>query len=142
MTVDLGDAPRFQSVTPGPFAADTESRIGAISRGESTPEDAAWVRSLCEYRDPDGARNDALAAALALWPDLKLTPACDKLAAALDCYITGGAWLKRERHLSTLSGASELRQLLHRIARLTGGDGSIGARQIFNLMKKRAVEIS
>jgi hypothetical protein len=89
-------------------------------------------------------RDAAVREAIGRWPELKITPACERLSDELDRYVTSSAWLEHDRHMPNLpqNVTEPRRRLLHRIARLTGGDGSLGARQIFNLMKSNPLSIS
>jgi hypothetical protein len=134
-------APRL----PWPESHSTEHSISIICE-HAGPKIAAWVRGMAEQVDQRGQRDAAIRAAIALLllrPELKITPACNELSRGLDRYVTSSAWLEHERHVPILpQGVSELRRLLHRIARLSGGDGSISARQIFNLMKSNPLPIS
>jgi hypothetical protein len=127
---------------PWPESHGTEHAI-AIVGAIGGPETANWVRGMAEQIDPVGQRDAAVREAIGLWPEMKLTPACQRLSDELDRYITSPAWLGHERHIAILPpDAEERRRLLHRIARLTGKDGSLGARQIFNLMKSNPLPIS
>jgi hypothetical protein len=110
----------------------TEQMLAEIATKVS-PEIAEIVRAQAEVIAPKFQRDEAIRAAVALWPEMKPTPAARRLASELDRYLSSG-W-RHEKYQPTLSdGASDLRRLLHRIARLTGGDGSIGWRQIVNIL--------
>ena len=102
----------------GPPDADTIASI-AIAAG---PDVADWVRGLAEIVDRKGERDAAVRRAAALVPGSSVSGKAKTLEGALRGYLST-AW-PRERHLLSLPpGASQLRRELHRIARLTGGDG-------------------
>ena len=102
----------------GPPSHDT---IAAITV-EMGPDVADWVRGLAEAVDRKGERDRAIRRAAALMSGSSVSGMAKSVEAELRRYI-GGAW-PRERHLLSLPpGASQLRIELHRIARLTGGDG-------------------
>ena len=98
----------------------TESRLGAIS--QASPEDAEWIRSLCERLNPRGQRDAAIMAAAALLPRTAVSAKAKALEEHIRRYLSS-AW-PREAALPSLPPvASPLRLELHRIARLTDGQG-------------------
>ena len=110
---------------PWPDSHRTEHAITIVG-ASAGPEIANWVRGMAETIDPLGQRDAAIREAIGLWPEMKITPACERLASKLDRYITSAAWKERERNLPALpEEVDELSRLLHRIARLNGDDGSL-----------------
>jgi hypothetical protein len=113
----------------------TESAL-AIARNTLGEPIATRFRQWAELLDRQGQRYAAVRAACALWPAMKPTPASKRLASELDRYVCG-AWL-RECDSGPPPGATELRVLLHRIARLArdelDGDRTLSDRQIRNIL--------
>jgi hypothetical protein len=112
-----------------------QGKSAALARIEAVadPDDAQWVRSLVEAIDPKGQRDEAIRAAAALIGGSAPSAKAKALAMELQRYIST-AWF-RERHLaSSPADASPLRRELHRIARLTGGDG-LGWRRLVEIIE-------
>ncbi len=105
------------------LAAHVEHLTGELDRLRRPPPTRA---------DRLAERDGAIRALLSAEPYASLSPsaASKMLAGALGAYLSGG-W-PRERDLDHLTGASEHRQTLHRIAKLNGGH-SLGPRQIINI---------
>jgi hypothetical protein len=112
-----------------------QGKSAALARIEAVadPDDAQWVRSLVEAIDPKGQRDEAIRRAAALIGGSAPSARAKQLAMELQRYLTIG-WL-RERHLaSSPADASPLHRELHRIARLTGGDG-LGWRRLLAIIE-------
>jgi hypothetical protein len=119
-----------KSRSPAAVASGVADRLARIEAAVD-PDDAQWIRSLAEAIDRRGQRDAAIRSAAALVPGSSVSRKAKSLEQELRRYL-GGAWL-RERHLPP-ADASPLRRELHRIARLTGGDG-LGWRRLVEIIE-------
>ncbi len=119
-----------------------------IARGSAAGSAIAdWVKSAADAAELSGLRgaelreatarqrDAALAEALALRPDCFASDSAGWLAHEIDRYLSRGAWTRGQRECRVLPpGVTRRARLLHSIAWLGGGDGSLGKKRICQIL--------
>jgi hypothetical protein len=121
-----------------PDANSTESRLGAIGSGLSTPEDAEWVRGLCERVDPRGQRDAAIRAAGAILRQTSISGTAKEIEKDVRAYLAN-EWERTdydraEARIGAHPAWSVLRRHRFCIAKLTKGHG-LDWRQILRIIE-------